>query len=444
MNFLTKSPALSTRVKQRYADFIVEEIYESSTKQSEGSARANGASRFVEETYEKNGKEIKCKVERFNVSFEERGELKKIEIPENLENKEHLNLTLEKINTDTNKAVALLSRGVGVSKNRIGYAGLKDKRAITSQRISIYQPNLEKIKNFGVKGLDLRDPSWGERVELGDLKGNNFTLTLRNISQSEEEIKKIINEFSEEIKNGIPNYFGMQRFGGKREVTHWAGKELMKENFKEAVILYLTKTYEEEKEDIKKARINLASSMDFARALKEFPPECRQEKAILNHLVKDPMDFLGAFNNLPKKMRILFVHAYQSYLFNKIIEKRIEKLGDKCFEKQEGDVLEDGIVTAQLPGFESKFSSGLMGDIEKEIFKSEGIDFSFFKVRSSSELSSKGSKKQIALFVKDFKLEKIIDDEFNEGKKAIIISFFLSKGNYATTVLRELIKEEIF
>lgn len=419
MKFLTTTKALKGRVKQRYSDFIVEEVY-------------------------LENKEKKCEVKRFNIPFEERKKTKPMEIPENNENKKNLILTLEKINTDTNYAISQIARGTSVSKTRIGYAGLKDKRAITSQRISIYEPNIEKIKKFGVRGLEIRDPVWGERIELGDLIGNEFTITIRNISETPEEIKKIINEFDKQIKNGIPNFFGTQRFGGKREVTHLVGKELLKENYKEAIMLYLTKTFEEEKEEIKKARINLAKTLNFKNALKEFPNECRQEKAILNSLVKDQDNFLGAFKTLPKKTQYLFTHAYQSYLFNKIIEKRMELLKENPLLATKEDDVNEETVLANLIGYETKFSSGIMGEIEKEILKKEEIDFNFFKVKSLSELSSKGSKKEISLFVKNFKLEKIFDDEFNEGKKAITISFFLTKGNYATTVLRELIKEEIY
>lgn len=420
MNYLTTTPALKGRVKQRYSDFIVEEVY-------------------LEDGVEK-----KCSVERFNTPFEKRETRKEMVIAENNLNKDNLILTLEKINTDTNRAISQLARGTSSGRNRIGYGGLKDKRAITSQRISIYRPDINKIKSFGVKGMELRDPVWGERIELGDLAGNQFTITIRNISENEEEIKKIVNDFIKQIENGIPNFFGTQRFGGKRNVTHEVGKALLKENFKEAVILYLTKTYAEEKEDIKNARINLAKTLDYKAALKEFPEDCRQEKAMLNPLVKDPTNFLKAFSNLPLKTQYLFTHAYQSYLFNKIIEKRISILKEKALLPIKDDILEDGIPTANLIGYETKFSLGLMGEIEKEILIEEKIDFSFFKIKSLSELSSKGNKKQIALFPKNFKLLKIEDDEFNIGKKALVISFFLSKGNYATTVLRELLKEEIY
>jgi tRNA pseudouridine13 synthase len=421
MEFITNTKALKARVKQRYSDFI------------------------VEETYKKNNKHEKCLVSRFNTPWEKREKPEAMKVPENKEEKEHLILELEKINTDTNKALALISRGIGVSKNRIGYAGLKDKRAITSQRISIFKPNIKLVERFGVKGLELRNPKWGERLELGDLIGNDFLITLRNISQDEKEIKEIIEKFSEEIKDGIPNFFGTQRFGGKRMITHKVGKFLLDDKYKEAIMLYLTETFEEEKEDIKNARINLAKTNDFAQALKEFPRECRTEIAILNKLVKEPNNYSGALNALPKKIRFLFVHAYQSWIFNKIIEKRIELFGKKALSPIEGDVLDkEGKVLSLLPGFESEFAEGKAGEIEKEIMKEEEMKFEDFRVKGQSELSSKGNRKEIALFPKNFELVKIFDDEFNEGKKACELKFFLSKGNYATTVLRELIKEEIF
>jgi tRNA pseudouridine13 synthase len=419
--FITKSEPIHARVKQRYSDFIVEEVYED------------------------NDKEGICKVQRFTVPWEEREPLKPMVIPENTEDKEHLIIEVEKINTDTNKAIALIARGTGVSKTRVSYAGLKDKRGITAQRMSLYEPNEKRVIRFGVKGLELRNPRWGDKLDLGDLLGNSFNITLRDIDASEKKIKETINDFVSQLDGGLPNFFGTQRFGGKRMVTHKVGKLLIKEEYKDAMILYLTHTFEEEKEDIKTARINLAKTFDFKKALREFPRECRTELAILNKLARDPTDFMGAFSELPKKMRYLFVHAYQSHIFNEIIKKRIEIYGKDALKQNDDELVnDDGIVLGLLPGYESKFSPGKAGDIEAQILKDEEITFKDFYVKKMSELSSKGSLKEISLFPKKFKLEKIMDDEFNPGKKAIVVTFFLGKGNYATTVLRELIKEEIF
>ncbi len=415
LEFITNCPALKGIVKQRYSDFVVEEVTREGT----------------------------CEVKRYNKPMNERN-FEKMSVPENTENKEHLILEMEKINTDTATAIALLARGTNSSKKRVGYAGLKDKRGITCQKISLYQPNIPRVENFGVKGIELRNPHWGERIELGDLLGNQFTITIRGINESEEEIEKIVQQFVSECELGVPNYYGNQRFGGKRQVTHRVGKLLLQQKFKEAVELYLTETYEEEKVDMKNARINLAKSNDYAKALREFPFEARTERAILNHLVKNPNDYANSFSVLPKKMRYLFTHAYQSYLFNKMIGERIKRLGKNALLPQEGDILEEGIPTALLPGYESNFASGIQGEIEKKIMEEEQMNPEQFKVEGIAEISSQGARKIISLKPQNMYLEKTGEDEFNVGKRFATIKFYLTKGNYATTILQELIKEEIF
>ena len=415
--FFTNSPALKGRVKQRYSDFMVEEVLTDGTI---------------------------CKIQRFNTPFEERPPQQEMIIPTRTE-EEYLLIEMEKINYDTATALALISRGLNVSKKRIGYAGLKDKRAITSQQLSIYLPDEELVKRFGIKGIELRNPKWSkDRTELGNLKGNDFTITIRDISNTEEEIQKILEEFIITSQKGVPNFFGNQRFGGKRMITHRVGKLLLAGKFQEAVMLYLTETYEEEKIELKNARINLAKSRDLKQALKEFPFDARTERAIINHLVRYPSDFAGAFGVLPKKMRYLFSHAVQSDIYNKILTKRMEKYGPDALRPIDGDILIEGIPAIILPGYESNFANGEAGEIEKLVMKEVGITFEEFKTAKMSELSSQGDRKPLLLKPENFTIEKIFNDEFNEGKKAVTVKFFLSRGNYATTILRELLKEEIF
>jgi tRNA pseudouridine13 synthase len=422
MEFITTTKPLKARVKERYADFIVEEIY-------------------------KEGEEVKkCAVDKYNLPFEQRINKNNILTIEENSEYEQVIVEMEKINTDTNTAIALIARGIGVSKNRIGYSGLKDKRGITCQRISLYKPNLEKLKKFGVKGVELKNARWAkERLELGDLIGNEFKITLRDISENEEEIKEIITSFEHQIKEGIPNFFGNQRFGGKRMITHKVGKLLLKEDYEKAIKLYLTETYAQEKIELKNARINLSKSYDYAKALKEFPrKDARTELAILNVLVKEPNNYQQAFHSLPKKTRYLFIHAYQSHLFNKMIEKRIDLLKENSLKKIDGDILINDNPTAALIGYQTEFAEGIQGEIEKQILQEENMTKEDFIVKGQSELSSQGNRKEILLKVKNFKLQEIIDDEYNPGKKAVTITFFLDKGNYATTVLKELLKEEVY
>jgi len=408
--FSTTCKGIGGQMKRRYTDFVVEEMLQDGTV---------------------------CQAKRFTVEGTHLED--KVAVPKNEKDVEQLHIDLEKINQDNNFAIRKIARYLQCSKKRVGYAGMKDKRAVTCQRISLFRPNIERLEAFGSRGLQLRNPEWSsEKIKLGMLKGNRFTLVIRDIGLEEKEIRERIEACFKEMKNGIANYFGEQRFGGIRKVTHLVGKEFLKGRFEEGVMLYLTHTAEGEQEEIANARKRLAETLDFSEAIKIFPINFRYERAIIHHLCKYPKDFVGAFGKLPKQLRFLFTHAYQSYLFNLIIEERFRKgIGLK---KTEGDILIDGLPTAGLFGFESKLAKGKPGEIEQRVLEKEGIKLEEFKVKKMAEISSKGARKGIVLFPKKMQLLGVEDDEFFPGKKAATISFELSKGNYATTVLREMMK----
>ncbi len=412
--FSTKSLGIGGSIKQRYSDFVVEEIQTDGTRCE--------AKRFLEENGFENATPI--------------------QIPERADERvfSQLHCDLEKVNTETHFAINHLSRFLQVSRKRIGFAGMKDKRAITCQRISLFQPNLEKLALFKSKMMDVRNFEWKkERIEIGDLKGNAFTIIIRNIELGEKETKKRLEESSAEIeKKGVANYFGEQRFGGIREVTHLVGKELIKGNLEKAVMLYLTHPAEKEPEELKEARKKLLETKDFSQASNDFPIENRFERSMIHHLCEYPNDFAGAIGKLPKSMRYLFTHAYQSFLFNEIIAERIQQ--GFGLQPIEGDALDGGVATAPLFGFETKFSDGKAGEIEKKIIGQEGVSLREFRVLQLPEASSAGGRKKIALFPQKTEIKKIEKDELNEEKTKVILYFELEKGSYATVVLREIMK----
>ncbi len=410
--YLTHTKPLNGELKRRIEDFVVEEIL------------PNG--------------EI-CKIEQLNRNPPPRFQQ---EIPENTNPKkwDQLHVRMEKFNLETTFAIRQLSRGINSSIKRIGYAGLKDKRAVTCQRISLWKPDVEKIKKFGVRGIALHHAEWSDkRIELGDLRGNQFVITIRNIPHNEEKTRKIIDEFWDAAKQGLPNYYGEQRFGGYRKITHVVGKLLLENKIEEAVMTYLTKETEGEEEEIKMARKNVAETKDFSAALNEFPDKLHFEKTMLHHLHVNPRDFTGAFLALPRQTRYLFTHAYQSHVFNEIIAERVKRGITYAIE---GDVLENGIPTAPLPGIRTIFAKGLAGEIEQNVLQREGVEPSFFGRAKIGELSSWGARKPILLQAHELKILGAEKDELFEGKTKAVVSFWLEKGMYATTVLRELTKND--
>ncbi len=405
--FFTKAKGIDGKIKRRYSDFVVEEM------------TTDGKKCAVE--FLLNGKK----------------EFEKLSLPEN--GKDFLLLEMEKKNIETNLAVKKIARFMHTSQKSIGYAGLKDKRAITCQRISIYKPKKERIENFSMQGLVLKNPCFSDKgIDLGELKGNYFTITIRDIDLEEREIIERVKTAFNEIKKGIPNYFGQQRFGGIRQISHLVGKEIIKGNIENAVMLYLTAQSEKEEPEVKKARLHLIQTLNFKQAEKEFPLKYRYERAMAHYLASNKRDFFGAFNLLPRRLRFLFTHAYQSYLFNKILQKRIE---NQLLEAIEGEPQEDGIPLGLIPGFNSKYSPGKIGEIEREILEKEGISFPDFKVKKIKECSCQGARRKILFKPKELKLIETGKDEFFDGKNYCKISFFLEKGVYATVLLDELMKQ---
>lgn len=403
--YFTKTKPLNGTMKHRYSDFIVQEV-----------SFDNKLCRNLPE-----------------------GVIEAINIPENVENKQFLHFTLQKTNFDVQNVVKGLALNQKCGKNRIGFAGLKDKRGITSQRISIFEPNIEQLKKFKQNMIKLLDFYWHDnKIDLGDLNGNAFTIIIRDIDLSKDEIANIFNEFVLEIKDGIPNYFGEQRFGGIRQVTHKVGKLIFEGKLKEAILLYLGQTHEKESVEIQEAR-ELAKEEKYNESFKKFKGnEFRYERAILNSLIKEPNDFVKAFQQLPKNLMILFPHAYQSYLYNKYLALRISK--GLFNTKLEDDVIIDNEIQGPIFGFEYNIPKGKNGDLQKQVLEDENISLEQFKVKNFPQMSVQGSYRNISLQITNLELLEIKEDEFFSGKNCLKISFSLTKNSYATTVLNELMK----
>jgi tRNA pseudouridine13 synthase len=416
--YLTTTKGLGGRIKQLPEDFIVEEAGEGYT------------------TTVKYLPDKKIETIDWKEVFEKRkpGE-------------DHLILDMEKHNVSTMHAISEMSRFLRLSKSRFGYAGLKDKRSISSQKISLYDPTIDRLSKFYFKDIKTYNPLWSsKKIDIGDLEENKFTITIRQIQGfSEKEVEEIILKAFKEIEEkGLINYFGEQRFGGSREITAKVGKELLYKNYKEAILLYLTSPSEYESEEMTLARKDILETKDFKKWASSFPSRSGFEVTMLNHLANNPEDYLGAFKALSKSMQFLFLHAYQSYLFNEIINLRIDK--GYFLEPLEGDKIINGKIHLQLFGHDSKFLEGKAGEVEKEIFKKEKVDFKHFFNRDYSVLSCKGDFRPVLTFPKDLKFLSVSLDDLNQeelpGSLKATVSFTLDKGQYATVLIRELIKLE--
>jgi len=338
------------------------------------------------------------------------------------ENGEYTHFSLEKENWETISAVRAIARSLGVSYKRFGYAGNKDRRAVTTQRIAAWHIEQEQLMKVELDGIRLYDfTKSNSRISLGDSKGNSFRITIRNPELRGQELEDSLKTTTEQIElGGVPNYFGYQRFGTVRPNTHLVGRELVKGNLEAAVMHYLCYPYATERPECQKARRYLEETHDFAGALRIYPHRLTFERMMLDSLRRNPRNFVGALRRLPKNVRKLLVHAYQAYLFNRTLSAMIER--------------EMISSTRQVPlfGFDTCFSEGAQGELEKKILDDENIVTKDFFIRPVPELSCKGYSRASILNVKP--VLKMVSDEI------VVVEFALPKGSYATTALREFMK----
>jgi tRNA pseudouridine13 synthase len=272
-----------------------------------------------------------------------------------------------------------------------------------------------------------------------------------------------------EIIGGLPNFFGHQRFGTTRPITHLVGKALVRGDFEEAAMLFLAKPSVHEHPASRQARQELETTRNFKQAQENFPKQLRFERLMLNYLAENPDDFVGAFQRLPVKLQALFVQAHQSYLFNRFLSDRVKHglpLNDAVVGDYVVGVERSGlplttvakIVTAEnliefntqvkagrlrvaLPifGVKQKLSQGLMGQIENRVLEQEGVEVDNLHVNVLSRTGGKGGLRTAVTPVKDFKLQSVSANTEGEGCQ-VTVSFMLLRGSYATVVLREIMK----
>ena len=384
-------------------------------------------------------------------------------------NGKYLIAELTKRNWDTHRLIRELSRILRVSQDRFGWAGTKDKRALTKQRISIWDMSEEELSRVRLKDVELTPVGRSnKKISLGDLWGNRFKITIRDIALSVDETLDRVKNITRELEKGAPDFFGVQRFGENRPVTHVVGEAMAKGNFKDAALTYIARPFPDETEDIRHARKYVQDTGDFKGGLKIYPLRLQFERAMMNYLIAHPDDHVGAFRVLSPNLQKMFLHAYQSYIFNIILSRRIEAGlsineaydGDVvCFKNEVGmpdtsrlqkvtlDNLEGinnligrgrAFVTAPLVGYDTRFSEGRQGEIERDIIRELNIDTEGFKVSGMPEIASKGLRREIVMHVKPEFL--VMEDEVNEGKTKVVLEFTLPKGSYATVVLREYMK----
>ncbi|MBD3340196.1 MAG: tRNA pseudouridine(13) synthase TruD [Candidatus Lokiarchaeota archaeon] len=388
---------------------------------------------------------------------------------------QYTTFNLVKLNKDTFEAVRQIANAVNVPINEISYSGLKDKCAISVQKVSIRGNHIARLKKLRIRDIFIRSILPSKRpINIGDNWGNHFTITLRNIEPQPDLRKKIETLFSFLEKYGFPNYYGLQRFGTYRPNSHRIGRFLVKEDFKEVFQEFTTTVYSTESKKMQEVRRNFADSKNLEKALDEFPESITYERSMIDYLINNPGDYKGAVNELPEDLKNIIMSAFQSYLFNRAISMRVKE-GFSLFAPEPGDVigildddrgrltqvkyiygnkdckydkfldkaltLNRAVIVVPIIGYDTNLDDfPLMKQFFSKILEEEELNPKIFQSKRFYEFEFKGTIRAMIVKPLGLELKTLTNDEEFPDKKKLKFEFALPKGSYATMLLRELIK----
>ena len=425
--YSTSTPGVGGKLKARFEDFIVEEI------------TTDGRLVTVKDWSD---------------------EAPAPQIPE--EKSKFIRFDMQKMGLSTIDVATILAAELGLPQHLVTYAGLKDKRAITAQQMAIPFKSAEQLVNARLSRIEIRNlESIRHPVQIGDLWGNRFTIRLSNIDADCNQAMDTVHSLA---KQPLLNYFGVQRFGVTRPFTHLVGKALVRDDFEEAARFMLSVTSEYESEEITEARRKLADDLSpTERTLAAFPQDLRYERDMMKFLMKHPGEFERAILRIPSRVLTIFVHAFQSYLFNRFISQRTESSlpldlpvpGDFLIKLDEAHSGRDSWLyvteknhearvklvqsgeyglSAPLPGYSTKTPPSSQTEMLRKLMREEDVRFQDFRKPKRKAIDSAGGYHLLSIMLGEIRGECEKDE--------LVSRFQLRKGSYATVVMREIMKND--
>jgi tRNA pseudouridine13 synthase len=289
----------------------------------------------------------------------------------------YLYALVRKKNVATPDAIGMISKALHLKQKDIGFAGNKDKRAVTSQLMSFYNVDEKQVSEINIQGVDISVLGRGEKpISLGDHEANRFIITIRELE--DDKYPKI--EAIKEKNIEFINYFGEQRFGTN--------------NIKIGIAIV--------RKDFKKA-CELIDDPDINSYLEERPNDC-----------------VGALRTMSKRRLTMYVHAVQSHVWNVLADK---------FRDEE---------IIPIPGYMTEFENSDMRDFVEKYYAEFGFISRDFIIREIPNLFTGGGSRKRVVIAKDVKIEEKGEDDLNPGKKKITLSFSLPTGSYATVFIKSL------
>lgn len=358
---------------------------------------------------------------------------------------EHLYLDIEKEGLTTFDLLNQLARALGCTERDLGYAGLKDARAISRQTISVPLRTSRDVASLqlpGIRILGVRQHT--NKLRPGHLAGNRFRIRIRQPHPDARERAAAILGVLED--RGVPNRFGEQRYGLLGNSDH-IGQAILRGDFQRAAAEIVGDPQKIKHPGWQRAAAAYRAA-DLDTAIQTFPRHCQAERRLVADL-KSGKSWRMAVLDQPRNLLRLYLSAYQSSLFDRLLDTRLTTMeqlwqGDlackhsngACFtvydpatEQLRADRFEIS-PTAPLYGYKVTLAEGQAGELETGLLTREQISLESFRLGRGLDMP--GERRPLRVPLRDLGLEQDKDD--------LLVSFLLPRGSFATAVLAELMK----
>ncbi len=353
---------------------------------------------------------------------------------------------LEKTGWTTPDALAIIRRRWNVDHRRIHYGGLKDRHAVTVQYLTIYRGPQRNLTHNRLKltYLGQRSHPYSSR----DFRANRFTIAIRAVRAS--EIEPITRYLERMPSVGLPNYFDDQRFGSVTASGEFVAQAMLRADWERALWLALAAPYEYDRRADKAIKQLLRERWGDWAYLREHLPRCHA-RSLAGYLADHPGDYKGAVARLRPELRSLYLSAYQSSIWNRMLAAWLRK------EWPTGTVLKlpaklgryplplevpaaaanlwyDGVLP--LPCARLRLEpDAWWWPLAEEVLREEKLEWHQLRVPGLDRPYFSRGERRLSFRPEQWKHE-FADDELNPQRRKLLLQFDLPRGSYATIVVK--------
>ncbi len=366
---------------------------------------------------------------------------------------DHVYFFIEKRGLSSPRAIRDIARALGTRPRDIGVAGMKDAQGITRQMLSLEHADPRAVEALEIPRISvLKVSRHRNKLRMGHLRGNRFAVKVRDsdpLQLAEIQERTLILG-----RRGVPNYYGSQRFGNRGD-TWQIGRAVLLGLFEEAAAIIAGRPGPDDQGEVLRAR-ELFAAGQYAESARAWPSGFNECKTLASKMERFQDDYRRAVMGLDRKILGFYVSAYQSWLFNKVLEKRIERFdqvdaGDLAWKHDSGAVFVVESKSTESPraqrfeisptgpmyGQKMTRPKGPIAVLEDRILEEEQIRLESFP--KSGPLKCPGARRSLRFKPEDVEVEAGEDDH----GVFFLLRFSLPSGTYATTFLREIFKSEM-